>query len=848
MDADNLIGKSGSTVFRCTASENPRVQYECVPDAALIPTTDNLLRTTFSNGQTGEFFRFSLDNFHGVKLLLSTNGSIEKLKPNEGADTARTIPSNTTATLRAYAFAAETYGFIVGDQGIILSSNDGGNTWRHETQGLEGAAPNRRFPAGWYWVSAFLLILACTVVVAAPGPPPVTEASVADWAVTDAPLKPGDLDSLDYTPMALGLSRFIRNVKTQPPVTIAIEGEWGEGKSSVMALLQGDLQKSRFRPVWFNAWHHQSEDQLLAALLEHIKGQAIPPWWHIDNWIFRARLLAIRFGNKWPLAFLLVVAVGGGVTFELTRHGLHTDDFVQFGKDVVLLVKFFLPWSQQSTLPTDLGHFGLVATILAAFAAIFKKGQAFGIDPSKLVDNMRDAATIKDVKPEPGIRRQFAHEFGDLCQAWSWGSRRVIIFIDDLDRCRPESVVTILESINFLTTAGDCIIVLGMAQNQVTHCVGLGFKDIAQTQAAYVGGGNTEQEKAVARFKYGEFYIRKLVNIVAPLPKTDAEKRRLMLEVRARETHRKEEEKKTLENSGWRVHLWASLSQTAQIAFMAAPVVALLTVVAVSVLIGYNTGTDARKYDDLARQVAAQNALAAKSSPAVAQPTPKPSPAPLPGPRAKNEIAQPLAYNRPTAQPAALSAPDSSAGGVWSSYAVDGLFLLILFGILGYELSARTNQDAQNSPEFEESLKLWGGYIASVCDTPREIKRALNDLRYQAMMRRKSASSATRGERMARILRQAITGEINPVPAIASVDEAALPPLKAAALANMTTDQWDDFLDPDNLTPSGGAAIHVLTDIKAKHIKQFGRWIKEPLPETPEQNQRANPPGPTRQA
>src|SRR5438874_13261698 len=33
---------------------------------------------------------------------------------------------------------------------------------------------------------------------------------------------------------ALGLSRFIRNPKTQPPVTIAFEGEWGEGKSSVM--------------------------------------------------------------------------------------------------------------------------------------------------------------------------------------------------------------------------------------------------------------------------------------------------------------------------------------------------------------------------------------------------------------------------------------------------------------------------------------------------------------------------------------------------------------------------------------------------------------------------------------
>jgi hypothetical protein len=239
----------------------------------------------------------------------------------------------TSAALRFAAFESETktHGFIVGDRGIILSTADGGKTWRHETQGPEGAAPNHRLPALWYWMLAFLLITICSVVVAAPLPPPLTELSVADWTVTDAPLKPGDVDSLGFTPMALGLSRFIRNPRTQPPVTIAIEGEWGEGKSSVMALLRGDLEKSRFRPVWFNAWHHQSEEQLLAALLEHIKSQAIPPWWHIDNWIFRARLLRFRFQGKWPLLIVLLLGLCGGVAYGVARYGLKAESFVNFG-------------------------------------------------------------------------------------------------------------------------------------------------------------------------------------------------------------------------------------------------------------------------------------------------------------------------------------------------------------------------------------------------------------------------------------------------------------------------------------------------------------------------------------
>src|SRR5262249_30944053 len=202
---------------------------------------------------------------------------------------------------------------------------------------------------------------------------------------------------------------------------------------------------------------------------------------------------------------------------------------------------------------------------------------------------LRDAATIKDIKPDPGVRPQFAREFGDFCRAWSWGGRRVIIFIDDLDRCRPESVVTVLESINFLTTAGDCMMVLGMAEKQVTHCVGLGFTEIAEAEAAYAGGGNNDQEKAEARFKYGELYIKKLVNIVAPLPKTTPELRRNVLEARAVQERIHQEKQKTA--SRWRVMTWAGLSQGGRMAFKVAPGLIVAAILILSLVIGYREGS-----------------------------------------------------------------------------------------------------------------------------------------------------------------------------------------------------------------------------------------------------------------
>jgi len=101
----------------------------------------------------------------------------------------------------------------------------------------------------------------------------VTNGSVADLLVTDRPLQAGNPDYMDFGRRASQLSRFLRHERTEMPVTLAISAEWGRGKSSSMNLLAEDLAANGFRPVWFNAWHHQKEGHLLASLLRTIQKQ-----------------------------------------------------------------------------------------------------------------------------------------------------------------------------------------------------------------------------------------------------------------------------------------------------------------------------------------------------------------------------------------------------------------------------------------------------------------------------------------------------------------------------------------------------------------------------------------------
>jgi hypothetical protein len=215
-----------------------------------------------------------------------------------------------TVPLRGIHFANSSTAFAVGDQGTILRTTDRGYSWTQLTaRWSAGAVPDevrqkvlahqgalltrddttpkdplddympQKWPAPWYYLAlavvGFLLLPARKApdrVRGTPSPP-----SVENSFISDRPLEPGDPDPLHLGSLARGLSRYLRHEKTRPPLTLAITGPWGCGKSSLMNLLKCDCERFGLRPVWFNAWHYQQEDHLLAALLERVRDEAVPP-------------------------------------------------------------------------------------------------------------------------------------------------------------------------------------------------------------------------------------------------------------------------------------------------------------------------------------------------------------------------------------------------------------------------------------------------------------------------------------------------------------------------------------------------------------------------------------------
>lgn len=97
-------------------------------------------------------------------------------------------------------------------------------------------------------------------------------------SIIDIPREAKEKDNFGIAPFENGLKRFIENSST--PITIALQGEWGSGKTSLMNLLKENLcdnenQQKSFNAVWLNTWEYalmkDAQSTLVSIIYQLIK-------------------------------------------------------------------------------------------------------------------------------------------------------------------------------------------------------------------------------------------------------------------------------------------------------------------------------------------------------------------------------------------------------------------------------------------------------------------------------------------------------------------------------------------------------------------------------------------------
>jgi hypothetical protein len=131
------------------------------------------------------------------------------------------------------------------------------------------------------------------------------------------------------------------------------------------------------------------------------------------------------------------------------------------------------------------------------------------VDLSKLVDKSQNENTRQ--------RIESMEEFKSILrELFSGEARRVVVFIDDLDRCMPDCALDLLEAIRIFLPSTPCVFVVAADETLIGQGLRMRFRDAADS----AGGGDVNAFMS----KKGREYFEKIVQLPVHLPRPGTDK------------------------------------------------------------------------------------------------------------------------------------------------------------------------------------------------------------------------------------------------------------------------------------------------------------------------------------
>ena len=102
----------------------------------------------------------------------------------------------------------------------------------------------------------------------------------------DTRLKNEGMDQFGHKDIADNIINLIKNDTYQAPYNIALIGKWGLGKSSILKIIEDDLEKEKdtYKVIPINAWKYERESLKKVFLKKYMKRFLILKLIIQNNW------------------------------------------------------------------------------------------------------------------------------------------------------------------------------------------------------------------------------------------------------------------------------------------------------------------------------------------------------------------------------------------------------------------------------------------------------------------------------------------------------------------------------------------------------------------------------------
>ena len=214
------------------------------------------------------------------------------------------------------------------------------------------------------------------------------------------------------------LTQFITSFEQS--IVLCIDGGWGQGKTTFIKMWQQYLNNQHIPTIYFNAWENDYTDDALIALIGEI---------------------------------------------SLSIEKLKVQDKTKAEKIIAPIYKYAAKFAKA------------VAPSAANLSIKAISGGLTNADElAKTLSALGESLVKEQIKKYEESRRtlsKFKEELSKLAQCYTGGDKQkpLVIFIDELDRCRPDFAIEVLEKAKHLFNVDNIIFVLATDKTQLGHSI-----------------------------------------------------------------------------------------------------------------------------------------------------------------------------------------------------------------------------------------------------------------------------------------------------------------------------------------------------------------------------------------
>lgn len=272
-------------------------------------------------------------------------------------------------------------------------------------------------------------------------------------------------DLLNNVAIAKTVVSIIKESESKP-ISIGIHGDWGAGKSSILEMVNDiiDKEEKKYCCIRFNGWKHQGFEDSKVALMsaivsELVKNQGllnkckdtIDKLWKNINWMSLVKsagktALAISSGTT-PLALLSDV-------FNSLKEKGSSEEGV-------------------TSVVDDIGGY------------------------------LSDAKVFSDVSANNEFT-EFRKNFSKLLEQANID--KLVVLIDDLDRCLPDVAIDTLEAVRLFMFTGETAFVIAADETMIRYAVKKHFPDVQEENENHFG------------YSFADRYLEKLIQVPFHIP------------------------------------------------------------------------------------------------------------------------------------------------------------------------------------------------------------------------------------------------------------------------------------------------------------------------------------------